>query len=317
MQKNHNQNPIFGYFGKLPVFNDFIKYNAGNNEILVLDKWLQEGIILAKQKLKSVWKTVYKNSLPLRFFYPFAGIDKFISGIIFPGSDKSDRDFPFIIFFIFKKDIIDNVPFYLLPLQFNNELNSFESIYNEVNVNTSLENLNEHINRLSSSFPEETLIEKYQIFIDDLTQSDFWERIFDLNKEKKYRLINNIFHPDIKNSRVALRLNFYSDDRDNVFDICFLLNILAVSKNEFFLPAIFWTKDIDNNNCLYIFPSKPNPSNYLDIIFSSEDSDRMFKLEEESPREDFSSIKALLNNKEGKLKELLQILNSNLKFGEL
>ena len=316
MQKIHN--PIYGYFGKLPAFNDFIKYNAGNNEILVLDKWLQDGITVCKQKLKNEWKAVYKNSKRMKFFYPFTGTDKFISGIIFPSNDKSDRDFPFLMFCIYENYFIGNVPFYLLPLQLNDEFNSFESIYNEVNVNTSLDNLNEQITRVPSSFQENTVIEKYRKFTDDLTQEDFWQRIFDFKEEKKYRLINNIFHPDIKNSRVALSFNFYSDDVDNVFDVSFLLNILAVSKNEFFLPAIFWIKDTDNINSLYIFPSKPNPSDYLDIICSAEDRGRILKVEEDiNLNGDFSSIKDLLQNNEMKLKEFLQVLNSNLKFGEL
>ena len=276
MQKNYNQNPIYGYFGKLPVFNDFIKYNAGNNEILVLDKWLQEGIILARQKLKSDWKPVYKNSFPLKFFFPFTGTNKLVSGVIFPSNDKSGRDFPFIMFCIYGNYIVDDVPFYLIPLQFNNEFNSFELIFNEVNANTSLESLNEQINRVSSPFTEETFVEKYRTFIGGLTQEDFWEKIFDFNEEKKYCLINNLFHPDIKNSSVALRFDFFSKSGDNVFDICFLLNMLALSKKDFFLPAIFWTKDTENNNSLYIFPLKPNPLNYLDIISSAENSDRIF-----------------------------------------
>lgn len=311
MQKNHNHNPIYGYFGKLPVFNDFVKYNAGNNEVLVLDKWLQEGIILARQKLKGDWKSVYKSSMPLKFFYPFTGSDKLISGVIFPGSDKSGRDFPFLMFCIFNNNIIDSVPFYLMPLQFINEFNSFESIFDEINANTTLDNLNEQINEVASYLFDKAITEQYQTFINNTLQKDFWNRIFvNFIEEKKYRLVNNIFNPEINNNKLPLRINLISELENSILNICFLLNILAISKDNFFLPALFWNKDINNNISLNIFPSHPASINYVDMIYSNDNDDRIFNLEEKAGFAQAPSLNKDILDKEINLKELLQILGS-------
>ena len=95
LKKLNNQNTIRGYFGKVPAFNDFIKFNSGSSEILVLDQWLQEGIILAGHRLKNDWQIIYKNSLPLRFFYPFRGQINFISGLFSQVGIKVIEIFPF------------------------------------------------------------------------------------------------------------------------------------------------------------------------------------------------------------------------------
>ncbi len=311
MKEIYNQNLTCGYFGKLPVFRDFVKYNTGNNEILVLDKWLQEGLILAKQKLKNDWKPVYKKSLPLRFFYPFTGTDQFISGIIFPSNDKSDRVFPFLMFFNYNKNIFEIFPFYLIPLIFKNEYSVFEKIFNNIDNNILQSNLNELISQISSFHIEEPINESYQDFISNSSQELLWKRIFgDFSSEKKYCIINNIFDPKIKNSTLTLKFYFNSDDENDVLDICFLLNMVAISKSNFFLPAMFWSKDINNNISLYILPSKPVTINFLDIIYSNNDSDRILKVNEKLGSVPVSSkIKNLLNKKEISLKELLQVLN--------
>ena len=312
MKEKDNQNPTKGYFGKLPVFNDFIRYNAGNNEILVLDEWLQQGIILAKQKLKNDWKFIYENSLALRFFYPFTGTNNFISGIIFPSKDRSNRDFPFLIFFISNKRLLEKTPFYLVPLMFSNKLNTFEEIFNHINNDTTQQNLNENINQILPPVFEETANEQYQTFVNNLTLGNFWERIYSASDNiKKYNIINNIFNSEIQNSTVILKFNFYSDNKSIHLDICFLLNIIASSKNNFFLPAIFWTKDINNNISLYIFPSKPTPINYFDMIYLIENNDRIFNVEEKLKSSQVSQLNVdFLNKNEMKLAELLQILNS-------
>ena len=311
MKEINYQNTIRGYFGKVPAFNDFIKFNSGSSEILVLDQWLQEGIILAGQRLKNDWKIIYKNSLPLRFFYPFTGTDNFISGIIFPSRDKSNRDFPFLIFFNFSKHIFEEIPLYLEPLIFSNVFSSFEEIFNHININTLLNDLNESIYQIPAIPFKETIDEKYQEFIDSLSQRSFWQRICeDSNEGVEYRIINNIFSPEIKNSSLILEFSFASDKENNILDICFLLNIIMASRNNYFMPAIFWNKNISNKVSLYIFPSKPAPINYLDMIYSTENSGRIFKVDEQiESGYSFPLIKDLLDKKEMNLKELLQILN--------
>ena len=310
LKELNNQNIWRGYFGKIPAFNDFIKYNAANRELLVIDKWLQEGLILAKQRLKNDWKIIYKNSLPIKFFYPFTGTDNFISGIIFPSNDRNGREFPFLIFSILNKDSFNKIPFFLLPLVLSNELNSFEVIFNYFNNNVAISNLNQEISQLSNPSLEGGIIEQFQIFKNNLSQGKFWLRIYaDYCESKKYNVIDNIFNTEIKNSTLAMNFNFFSE-KDNIdLDLCFLLNIIAVSKGNLFFPAVFWTNDF-NNICLFIFPSKPTPLNYLNLIQLNESDDRILSAEKKLKSSHVTPFDLdFLNKNEMKLTELLQILN--------
>lgn len=310
MKELENPNLICGYFGKLPEFGDFIKYNSGNDEILVIDKWIQEGLSLAELKPKNEREKIYRKSLPFRFFYPFAGTDKLIAGIIFPSQDKSGRNFPFLMFLNFYKSIFHHVPFCFLPLILNEHLNIFESIFNDSAFRSSQSILNERINRIHTYLDIKQAEESYNIFINISLQRDFWQRIYrDCGKERKYYLVENIFEPDINYGTHILKLNFSSDDQNNALDICFLLDLMAISKSDIFIPALFWTKNNDNKILLYLFPSKPTPINYLDIIYTNNRSDMILKMDEKTESvENSSKIKNLLDKEGISLKELIQIL---------
>ncbi|MGH9363063.1 MAG: type VI secretion system-associated protein TagF, partial [Thermoanaerobaculia bacterium] len=45
-----------GCFGKLPIFADFIRHNAGGREAGQFDRWLQEGMALSQQVLGRDWE---------------------------------------------------------------------------------------------------------------------------------------------------------------------------------------------------------------------------------------------------------------------
>ena len=84
---------------------------------------------------------------------------------------------------------------------------------------------------------------------------------------------------------------------------------MAISKSDIFIPALFWTKNNDNKILLYLFPSKPTPINYLDIIYTNNRSDMILKMDEKTESvENSSKIKNLLDKEGISLKELIQIL---------
>ncbi|HEY6906473.1 MAG TPA: type VI secretion system-associated protein TagF, partial [Ignavibacteriaceae bacterium] len=99
---------VSGYFGKLPEFNDFIKFNAGSPDILFIDSWLQEGLAQVKSKFKSEWKEKYDSLPPTGFFIPAPSSDKIMAGMMYAGKDKSGREFPFIIYSLISGKIFDS-----------------------------------------------------------------------------------------------------------------------------------------------------------------------------------------------------------------
>ncbi len=62
--------PQVGCFGKLPATGDFIRHNAGFDELGAWDRWLGSGIDLARRSLGSEFEPAYARSVGLFLFRP-------------------------------------------------------------------------------------------------------------------------------------------------------------------------------------------------------------------------------------------------------
>ena len=69
-----------GCYGKLPVFGDFIRYNASHQQMLLLDKWLQQGLHFGKIQLGSKWNSSYKNAPTYQFVFHPENTNQFLTG---------------------------------------------------------------------------------------------------------------------------------------------------------------------------------------------------------------------------------------------
>jgi len=92
MQKNQYQ---VGFFGKLPVFADYISLNANIPEIQALHDWIQEGLFLCKEQF-SAWPNEFYRMPPYAFFWQSA--NRFMVGTLGASEDRSGRNYPFIVF---------------------------------------------------------------------------------------------------------------------------------------------------------------------------------------------------------------------------
>ena len=107
-----------GCFGKLPIFADFIRYNATGREIGEMDQWIQKGIQLSKTRLGQNWSKDYDSSTPWNFIYRTENTKGFLLGVYLPGRDQSGRQFPFLIFIRIERSTF-KLPGSLAPLLFS------------------------------------------------------------------------------------------------------------------------------------------------------------------------------------------------------
>lgn len=87
-----------GCFGKLPIFGDFIRHNAGGPEMKALDHTLEEGIYEANQVFGGSWSEEFDRAPPRRFIFAPPDTGGFLVGVMAPGRDKVGRRYPFAIF---------------------------------------------------------------------------------------------------------------------------------------------------------------------------------------------------------------------------
>ena len=262
----NNPNGSTGFFGKLPGFTDFIKYNAAGKEILTIDNWLQEGLALAKLKYKNDWKNYYNNSLTLNFVYPFTGTDNTTIGVISPSNDKSGRSFPFLMFSNIKKNVNDGSSIYLIPTAHKGIFQFLSDIIDENRLTEETSSLKSLTDNLKLSDMNNVLLaEDYKKFISENKLSD----VFKLGNENQI-ILNDFFENNLKIFEHFICLSFTTDLNltHNSFMISYYIQLLQkIFKNSDSTPGIFWTQLDDKSWLLFLIFTKPSPKDFIDLLF--------------------------------------------------
>ncbi|MCH8034107.1 MAG: type VI secretion system-associated protein TagF [Bacteroidetes bacterium] len=308
-----------GYFGKLPKFADFVKYNASGDEILLIDNWIQEGIRLAKLKYKNNWRNYYNNTSPIYFIFPFTGTNKITIGIICPSKDKSGRNFPFLIFGNMKQDLIKDLQVNLLPLNFKGYFESITELYNDNYFTEDLSEMKFQINNLSDSIISANSAENiYDNYLSDTSVEKLYQKTLNISDYSKVRSVNNLFKNRIEiiEHSPAVKFNFDSRTDYKLLDTCFHIQLLLkIFNRSNFFPAVFWNTIHEELINLFLFFQKPTPLNFLDLINTDDESRNdttLQKAEEDNQTQDLSSIfkENLTINYSHSLREFLNSFNT-------
>lgn len=247
---------VSGYFGKLPEFNDFIKFNAGSPDILFIDSWLQEGLAQVKSKFKSEWKEKYDSLPPTGFFIPAPSSDKITAGMMYAGKDKSGREFPFIIYSLISGKIFDS--YYLVPAQIEQLLEGLDNILrNEENLSS----LNTALKNFAISIPPKDMINQgIEQYISGSHINEFIARtgfnsIEELSRGIDYR--DNSF----------IKITFNTDEQHFSNDAGLIIYLLGKrinlsSRNS----SIFWNANQNGVHQVIIFPYKLTAANFIDLL---------------------------------------------------
>jgi type VI secretion system ImpM family protein len=275
-----------GYFGKLPNFADFIKYNASGEELLTFDKWIQEGILNSKFKFKDRWEEIYKNSPSYNFLYNCHGAKNFLAGNLFPSKDKISREYPFLTTLRFDKSLITGDQIFQIPLLLKSFSEKMSEIYDfAVKCSNSAE-LNNFVENSEFDFEiHDVMMDEYKEYLNRTELAYFWDRVLDEpDEQQKWIIINNLFlFSSIQNSAagnkglnssVSFSIKFPLSGEndycflDTAFWIHLFLNIYLRKKNltrEF--ASLIWSYPGSGNfNSLFIIIGKLSPENFRELM---------------------------------------------------
>lgn len=276
-----------GYFGKLPNFSDFIKYNAAGEELLTFDKWIQEGMLNSKSKFKDNWEEIYKNSPSYNFLYNYQGTANFLAGNLFPSKDKSSRLYPFLTTLKFDKSFIAGDQLFQAPLVLKSFSEKMLKVY-DFGVNSS--NSNDLNNFVENSELEFNVFDirknEYNEYLNKTELECFWDRVLDKPDEnQKLIVINNLFlfssfykaHSGSQrlNSSVPFAIKFPLSNEniyyflDAAFWIHLFLNIYRRNNNKLTpeIVSLIWSyPDPNNFNPLYIIIGKLSPEYFSELV---------------------------------------------------
>lgn len=87
-----------GCFGKLPIAADFLSQPAGLTEAVALERWLQEGVNLARTRFGTRGDELLRGMPRLRFHFWRNAPECALTGVLSASRDQSGRLFPFAVF---------------------------------------------------------------------------------------------------------------------------------------------------------------------------------------------------------------------------
>lgn len=261
----NNSGSSAGFFGKLPNYPDFIKFNAGGNEIIEIDNWIQSGLALAKTQLKDKWRDSYNNLSKLNFIYPFTGTENFIYGVILSSEDKSGRSYPFILFNNIQQKFTFEKPYHLIPAALQNLFISINKLSDINMFCNDLTILQSSVKKIKSTLLEiKKIDDDYHQFISETTVKD----ITSLEDESSIELFQ-IFQDrlSILDHLVMFSFRTTITEQNDLFLICFYTQLLQkLLKKSNSTPALFWIKKDDNSYILSLSFIKPTAKDFLDLI---------------------------------------------------
>jgi len=257
-----------GYFGKLPEFNDFVKFNSGLPEILFIDKWIQDGIANARLKLKSEWKQKYETLPPTNFYIPFPSSERAAAGIIFPSNDKSGREFPIVVFSVMPLRSFERTS--LIPAKLTEVLSGLDY---HLRKEENLLSLNTTLKNFDAPVPDDSTSGKnFQNYLSMTTLDQLIKRT-NINFSPMY------FKALSYTDSTFIRILLCSDDSRIVFDAGFFIEAYSKKMNlSFRQTSVFWNNSDEEQYRVTIFPFKLNSTSFVDLMSDDSEDKRAIHL---------------------------------------
>lgn len=268
-----------GYFGKLPSFNDFVRNNSGNDELLSLDKWIQDGLADLKLKYKTDWKNIYAKAIPYNFLISNPGSEYLLTGKMFSCYDKNGRSYPFIIFIRSEKPKDNKVSTIFQTFQFSDAYTTFENIFSSLGDCGNNQEINSIVEESFGNFNFDDANSVYRHFIQDTTSYSFWETLLGkFNHPDKYFFIKKIKNGRLNNQAFldGIKFNFTSAAGIKTEHILFIVDIISRVTATGTLN-VFWGSS-DSEIILFVFCSSLVSQNYLDIMNPEHPDLRLLRL---------------------------------------
>ncbi|QQS36593.1 MAG: type VI secretion system-associated protein TagF [Ignavibacteriales bacterium] len=247
----------FSFFGKLPQFPDFIKHKSVSTEFAILDEWLQSGIAYAKSSLKNNWKEIYSLSGVVEFYFPVKKNNSVIAGILVPSVDKSNREFPFIIFSVLPEKIFSSENTFLVPLQLNRFYYQAKQLYKMAYEATDTTSI---INSFDKAETKPASVLSAQNIFDEYLAST---TLNDLCKRFDCTNMNSSASSDSK----LFSYVFSTDDENYNLDSGFLVLMSSLLNHEKDNNSFIFKSRTENfKTKLMIRNAQPVPSDFVEML---------------------------------------------------
>jgi type VI secretion system ImpM family protein len=234
----------FSYFGKLPAFGDFIRWNATKQEIRQFDKWLQEGIYHAKSELGADFDRAFKG-LNVGFFMPNEDTDNILLGGMRASLDKVGRHYPFYATILIENSGHFGHQSFAFPPLAERFLTSVFPFLQSIETSAELPQI-EH---------------EFENLIESVQSSDSAQN--SVNKREDFDADQTLIN--LNGRSVGYAVSLANGGLQNIYPIL----------SKFFwgetAPHLFWSMN-NNTPVLYVFGSTPSPHIFTNILDHTRES---------------------------------------------
>lgn len=266
-----------GCFGKLPVYEEFIRHNADGPEVHFLEKWLQEGVNLLKSGNREGWNDYY-NSIPKYYFMlQLKDHKRLLLGVVMQSKDKGGREYPFVIFLSINHRRF-NYHLIFLPVIFASVLAKASKLISGDWKNENVDRFVTQVDQLSAALPAEPKTSQ-QAFVDYLareTNESFWSSLFgsfsDPRKYLVYQNLRQILLPlrqrNIQKFSMGLKFPLISENDPDAFEVTFWLYVTGkMLGRSIGSPFMFWNRESQNGHeGMLLFLQPPMPDSFLYLV---------------------------------------------------
>lgn len=287
-------NSQVGCFGKLPIYDEFIRHNVCGRPVIELDEWIQQGYSHHSRVCQTRHDKTELHNYTYHYVFSGKGAESStVIGTLMGSHDKAGRQYPFVIFKILSNQDTENLestlpcayrPFYEnaltlcttdLSLQ---PINMLKKRVNSLNVGGG------HVSRSFLMEAEVNALEK-------ITREEFWDEMLGESDKDKAPLYIEVMRELLATvaRKSPLRTSWGIEiplpaKKNNQAHVSFWLRMAQiVLGNRGWRPHYIWG-DINNaeKQSLYIFFRPVTPIFFSHLLGHRVDNGVLINLEKES-----------------------------------
>jgi type VI secretion system ImpM family protein len=260
---------LTGYYGKLPISREFLRWNGAGAEVRELDPWMQEGMLSSKAHLGDAWAEALERAEIWNFlFFPERG-SRPLLGVLIPSVDQVGREFPFLAFMLIDREKMTIRPA-LMPLAFNEFLQRTSALVARLRsakewnaFKTEFESLN-----WASRIEPRQVQASYEEQLSAVRVADFWAGVWGNGVDRPAidicsALFDGTRRLTAANAPRSLALKFplVRNEKIELYDVPFWIDLAASLEKGLGEPkVVFWTRgETSVSPCMLAGYATPSP----------------------------------------------------------
>jgi type VI secretion system protein ImpM len=282
---------VLVYYGKLPAFGDFVRFNASGPEIKALDQWIQEAMYFSKRRLKPHADIAFSLAPVFYFFLTFEGCPNYITGLMKPSEDKVGRKYPFVVAILCNKSVIGDLSRPFLPVIFQSFYETAHKFIGKLTVETSSDELFEKAKELQAfvNSAETGNLALFDEYLKMTSISDFLSSI--LREEARIKetlLFRNlsdmtkyINQRNIQNLDFGFRFPIGSASGSVLYPVSFWIRLFySLLNGNRTQPYLIWgVSDSHEASNLFLFFTPPMPHIFTYMLHTHLTSDSIYRMD--------------------------------------